>query len=68
MLIGVSSCEYHLSRNSLGRYTRAEAKAVIETWRQGYNRERPHSSLGYLTPRELIEQLPEAASERAIFN
>lgn len=30
--------------------SRAEAKAVIETWRQHYNEVRPHSSLGYLTP------------------
>lgn len=30
----------------------AEAKVVIETWRRGYNQERPHSSLGYLTPLE----------------
>jgi len=29
----------------------AEARAVIEAWRQAYNGERPHSSLGYLTPR-----------------
>jgi putative transposase len=48
--------------------SRAEAKVVIETWRRGYNRERPHSSLGYLTPCEFIETLPKAASERAILN
>jgi putative transposase len=30
--------------------SRAEAKAVIETWRRHYNDVRPHSSLGYLTP------------------
>ena len=28
----------------------AEARVVIEAWRQHYNAERPHSSLGYLTP------------------
>jgi putative transposase len=27
-----------------------EAKVVIEHWRLHYNSERPHSSLGYLTP------------------
>jgi putative transposase len=32
--------------------TRAEAKIVIESWRQHYNEVRPHSSLGYLTPNE----------------
>ena len=29
-----------------------EARVVIETWRRFYNTERPHSSLGYLTPFE----------------
>jgi len=28
------------------------AKQQIERWREEYNRERPHSSLGYLTPAE----------------
>ena len=32
--------------------TRAEAKVIIESWRQHYNQGRPHSSLGYLTPYE----------------
>jgi hypothetical protein len=27
-----------------------DARRKIETWREEYNRERPHSSLGYLTP------------------
>lgn len=30
----------------------AEARIVIEAWREHYNTERPHSSLGYLTPTE----------------
>ena len=29
-----------------------EARRVLEGWRQHYNRERPHSSLGYQTPEE----------------
>jgi transposase InsO family protein len=29
-----------------------EAKVILERWRRYYNHERPHSSLGYLTPRE----------------
>ena len=29
-----------------------EAQVVIEQWRQAYNAERPHSSLGYQTPTE----------------
>lgn len=32
--------------------SRAEAKAVIESWRRHYNHIRPHSSLDYRTPRE----------------
>ena len=32
--------------------SRAEAKVLIEVWRQHYNQVRPHSSLGYLTPYE----------------
>jgi putative transposase len=31
---------------------RTDAKVSIEQWRQHYNEVRPHSSLGYLTPRE----------------
>jgi putative transposase len=37
--------------------SRAEAKAVIETWRRHYNDVRPHSSLGYLTPAAFAAQL-----------
>jgi putative transposase len=32
--------------------TMNEAKRKIEAWREEYNRERPHSSLGYRTPEE----------------
>ena len=31
---------------------RREAAVVLEAWRREYNAERPHSSLGYRTPRE----------------
>jgi putative transposase len=34
----------------------AEARVVIEQWRVQYNEERPHSSLGYQTPREFARQ------------
>lgn len=30
----------------------AEARRVVEAWRQDYNTFRPHSSLGNMTPRE----------------
>jgi len=33
-----------------------EAQEIIETWRVEYNEERPHSSLGYLTPAEFAKQ------------
>ena len=36
--------------------SRAEAKVLIEAWRVHYNEVRPHSSLGYLTPKEFIER------------
>jgi len=36
--------------------TKAQARRAIEAWRIEYNTERPHSSLGYLTPREFAER------------
>ena len=39
--------------------SRAEAKVVIEQWRQHCNADRPHSSLGYLTPLMFKQQDPE---------
>ena len=33
-----------------------EAQIVIENWREEYNRYRPHSSLGYLTPEEFAQR------------
>ena len=38
------------------------ARQVIETWRQEYNHERPHSSLGYLTPNRFTERFLTADS------
>jgi putative transposase len=35
-----------------------QAKQRIENWREEYNRERPHSSLGYLTPLEFAARQP----------
>ena len=34
----------------------AEARQIIEDWRQDYNHVRPHSSLGYLTPMEFVSE------------
>ena len=39
--------------------TRAEAKVVIEQWRQHYNADRPHSSLDYLSPLTFKQQSEE---------
>lgn len=33
----------------------AEARAIIEAWRDDYNHRRPHSSLGALTPLEFAQ-------------
>lgn len=33
--------------------TMHDAQRIVEDWRQDYNRERPHSSLGYRTPEEV---------------
>jgi putative transposase len=43
--------------------SRAEAKIVIETWRRHYNEVRPHSSLGYLTPKEFVATQPPASRQ-----
>jgi transposase InsO family protein len=39
-------------------YSLAEARTVIETWRQHYNTRRPHSSLAYRPPAPEIVQWP----------
>jgi putative transposase len=35
----------------------ADARRKIGAWRDEYNSERPHSSLGYRTPNEFADQL-----------
>ena len=37
--------------------SREDARRTIEAWRIDYNRERPHSSLGYRTPEEVHQEL-----------
>jgi len=39
--------------------TREEARTVIEDWRRHFNLDRPHSSLGYLSPSEFKRRLQE---------
>ena len=41
-------------------YSLAEAKIVIESWRQHYNTLRPHSSLGYKPPAPAAISGPDA--------
>ena len=46
-------------------YSLSEAKVLIETWREHYNRVRPHSSLGYRPPApEAIAAGPPSAALR----
>ena len=45
--------------------SREEARVLIESWRRHYSEVRPHSSLGYLTPKEFINQSTEE-SDRAV--
>ena len=45
--------------------SRAEAKVIIETWRQHYNEVRPHSSLDYLTPNEFVARGARSAPRQA---
>lgn len=40
----------------------ADARAKIESWRQQYNSERPHSSLDYRTPQEFAKACSELTS------
>lgn len=40
-------------------YSLAEARIVVESWRQHYNTERPHSSLGYKPPAPVAVIPPE---------
>ncbi len=42
--------------------TMADARQKIEAWRYDYNHERPHSSLGYRTPREFAAELLKASA------
>lgn len=37
-------------------YSRAECQVLLDSYRHGYNHNRPHSSLGYRTPAEFAKQ------------
>ncbi len=48
-------------------YTVAEARVLIERWREHYNRVRPQSALGYRPPTpEALAAGPPSASLRAV--
>jgi putative transposase len=40
----------------------ADARRIVEDWRHDYNRERPHSALGYQTPAEFAQRAATAAA------
>jgi putative transposase len=40
----------------------ADARRIVEDWRQEYNRQRPHSALGYQTPAEFAQGTITAAA------
>jgi putative transposase len=46
---------------------RIDAKVAIEDWRKMYNRVRPHSSLGNLTPTEYVRMISTKTPEAAVF-
>jgi len=41
------------------------ARTVLETWRRDYNESRPHSKLGWMTPREYARALSGQTGDRA---
>jgi putative transposase len=41
------------------------ARAVLETWRRDYNEQRPHSKLGWMTPRDYARAICGDAGDRA---
>lgn len=56
----IESFNGKLREECLNRYAFAdgrEAQEIVETWREEYNRYRPHSSLGYQTPVEFATSL-----------
>ena len=55
-----------LNMNVLGSLT--EARSILNQWRHYYNHERPHSSLGYQTPKEFIDSNREKTSPTIVKN
>lgn len=42
----------------------ADAKYELENWRHDYNHQRPHSSIGYLTPNEFAQQIKKISMDK----
>ncbi len=72
-LIGISRSLYRYIESFNGKFrdeclnehwfiSMRHARQVIEEWRQEYNGERPHSSLGYLTPKQFAQSFLTADS------
>jgi transposase InsO family protein len=47
----------HRPRSGYGADALADARSKLAAWRDEYNGERPHGSLGYRTPNEFAETL-----------
>ncbi len=41
------------------------ARAVLEAWRRDYNEERPHSKLGWMTPRDFARTIMDTTGRNA---
>jgi len=44
--------------------TLTEAKQELENWKEDYNHNRPHSSIGYLTPNEFAQQIKKISMDK----
>jgi len=44
-----------------------DARHIIEAWRRDYNQNRPHSSIGYMTPNEFANAQARLSPEKGIF-
>jgi putative transposase len=44
--------------------TLTEAKQELENWKEDYNHNRPHSSIGYLTPNEFAQQTKKISMDK----
>ena len=59
-----------VSLHGAPRYLRSDNGPEFETWRRHYNEDRPHSSLGYRTPKQFKDEFQQqpASTHRVILN